>query len=275
MGALMIGYDVEDKGPGPITAAFLERASEIHSQLGVPATLFVVGRTLEQNVAEFQAVAREKIFDIQQHTYSHKLLKTVYIDNGESIHVVRGIGLDEIKDEISRANGVLSEVLGIDCMGLTGPWGYYRGLRDRPDILEILREEGIRFCRTDSRNEHDWHPVSMDLQPYWYEPVGFPEILEIPTHGWHDCVIRESVVGWENLEGWVNSVKPYLDRAAATGEIFSHCQHDWSSTRADPRMTATEEILSYALEIGLRIISYHDYYEERLRGRAQLADAAT
>ena len=102
---------------------------------------------------------------------------------------------------------MLRTTLGVECIGLTGPWCYYRGLRDRPDILQVLWEEGIRFTRTDGRNERDWHPVAIDLQPYWYDALGFPEMLEIPIHGWHDCVIRGEVLGWEDLDGYVASVQ--------------------------------------------------------------------
>ena len=72
-----------------------------------------------------------------------------------------------------KTSALLAEHLGVQCIGLTGPWCYYRGLRDRPDILQVLWEEGIRFTRTDGRNERDWHPVSLDLQPYWYD-AGLP-----------------------------------------------------------------------------------------------------
>src|SRR5215212_5052451 len=55
---------------------------------------------------------------------------------------------------------------GRPCIGLTGPWCYYRGLRDRLDILQVLWEEGLRFTRADGRNEHDRHPVAIDVHPY-------------------------------------------------------------------------------------------------------------
>jgi hypothetical protein len=150
----------------------------------------------------------------------------------------------------------------VPCIGLTGPWCYYRGLRDRPDILQVLWKEGIRFTRTDGRNERDWHPVSIDLQPYWYDALGFPDVLEIPIHGWHDCVIRDEVLGWDDVDGYVESVRPYLDRAAAEDSIFSLCQHDWSSIRADPQMRATEALIHYAQERGLRFMSYRACYDE-------------
>jgi peptidoglycan/xylan/chitin deacetylase (PgdA/CDA1 family) len=267
MGTLLIGYDVEWRGDGEVTPRFLEQARSLHNHLGIPATLFIVGQTLERWVPQFRAIAQDPLFDLQQHTYSHQLLKTVYIDDGKSIRVVRGVTPEETRQEVRKTSALLRSELGVECIGLTGPWCYYRGLRDRPDILQVLWEEGIRFTRTDGRNEHDWHPVAIDLQPYWYDLLGFPEMLEIPIHGWHDCVIRDEVLGWEDLDGYVASVQPYLDRAAAEDKVFSLCQHDWSSCRADPEMRATEAILRYAQSVGLRCMTYRDYYEARTEER--------
>ena len=273
MGAMLIGYDVEWRAEGDVTPRFLEQARSLHDHLGAPATLFVVGQTLERWVPRFQAIAADPLFDIQQHTYSHQLLKTVYIEDGRSVRVMRGVSVEETRAEVRTTSALLAEHLGVQCIGLTGPWCYYRGLRDRPDILKVLWEEGIRFTRTDGRNEHDWHPVSMDLQPYWYDALGFPDVLEIPIHGWHDCVIRDEVLGWENVDGYVDSVRPYIDRAAAEDSVFSLCQHDWSSIRADPQMQGTEALIRYAQNQGLRIMSYRAYYEECKARRAEVDSA--
>jgi peptidoglycan/xylan/chitin deacetylase (PgdA/CDA1 family) len=275
MGTLLIGYDVEWVGEGDVTPRFLAQARSLHNRLGAPATLFVVGQTLERWIPEFREIAADPLFDVQQHTYSHQLLKTVYIEDGNSVRVVRGASLKQTRDEVRRTSVLLAEQLGVACIGLTGPWCYYRGLRDRPDILEILWEEGIRFTRTDGRNERDWHPVAMDLQPYWYDALGFRDVLEIPIHGWHDCVIRAEVLGWEDITGYVESVQPYIDRAAERDEVFSLCQHDWSSIAEDPEMTATERIIRCAQERGLRIMSYRDYYKACLGERARSHDVAS
>lgn len=261
-GIMLIGYDVEWRGEGDITKDFLATARELHNRLNVPTTFFIVGQTLEDNIPYFQALKDDPLIDLQQHTYSHQLLKTIYIDDGKSIRVNRGAAPEETREEVRKTNQLLKKHLDVECMALTGPWCYYRGLRDRPDLLQILSEEGIRLTRTDGRNEKDWHPVDMDLQPYWYDALGFPDILEVPIHGWHDCVIRQDVLGWDNLDGYVDSVKPYIDRAAHEDKVFSLCQHDWSSTREDPEMTATAAILDYAQSQGVTIMSYRDYYEK-------------
>lgn len=268
-GTMLIGYDVEWRSTeGDVTEQFLTTAQALHQRLNVPTTFFIVGQTLERCVPNFQAVMDDPLIDLQQHTYSHQLLKTVYIDDGKSIRVTRGVPPEETRREVRKTTQLLKQHLDVECIGLTGPWCYYRGLRDRPDLLQILHEEGIRFTRTDGRNEKDWHPVDMDLQPYWYDALGFPDMLEVPIHGWHDCVIRAEVFGWEDLDAWVDSVKPYIDRAASEDKVFSLCQHDWSSTRADPEMRATEAILRYGQERGVRFMTYLDYYRECKRKRS-------
>ncbi len=262
-GTMLIGYDVEwQSAEEEVTEHFLATALPLHERLNVPTTFFIVGQTLERCLPHFQAIKDHPLIDLQQHTYSHQLLKTVYIDDGHSIRVKRGVPPEETRQEVRKTSQLLNKHLAVNCNGLTGPWCYYRGLRDRPDLLQILHEEGIRFLRTDGRNAQDWHPVEMDLQPYWYDDLGFPDMLEVPIHGWHDCVIRAERFGWEDLESWIDSLKPYIDRAAAEDKVFSLCQHDWSSIRADPTMRATEAILRYAQEQGVRFLTYLDYYEE-------------
>ena len=287
-GTMLLGYDVEsrEKREG-ITRKFLETAREMHNRLNVPATLFIVGQTLEQNVEAFQSIAQDPLLDLQQHTYSHQLLKTLHIDDGETIRIVLGVTPEKSREEVRRTSDLLKKHLDVDCIGLTGPWTYYRGLRDRPELVRMVWEEGIRFVRTDGRNEKDWHPVSLDLQPYWYDefpfwrpqnektaPSPMPAVLEIPTHGWHDCVIRPEVLGWEDVDGWVDSMTPYIDRAAAEDLVFSYCQHDHSSIREDLEMSGTERHIEYALEKGLRVMTCKDYYEERKNARTRLDDAA-
>ncbi|MGB9798111.1 MAG: hypothetical protein ACPLSK_05750, partial [bacterium] len=114
MATLLIGYDVEANDP-EITKRFLEVAWEVHNRLSAPCTFFLVGRTLELVGGEaFRPFVENPLFDIQQHTYSHLLLKTVYIDDGEKIQLVRGGSLEEIEEDVGKASSLLKEILGIE-----------------------------------------------------------------------------------------------------------------------------------------------------------------
>src|SRR3954467_6344020 len=100
MGTFLIGYDVEWRGDGEVTPYFLEQARSLHNRLGVPATLFIVGQTLERWIPQFQAIAQDPLFDLQQHTSSHQPMKPVSIDDGKPTRGVRGVRLEETRQEV-------------------------------------------------------------------------------------------------------------------------------------------------------------------------------
>lgn len=263
MATLLFGYDVEYGDPdSDITRRFLDQAMRVHDSFGAPCTLFVCGMTLANNVNAFKTIAaRPDLFDIESHTYSHCLLKTVCQDEDGKITIFRGGSLPQIRREVKQSVELTRELLGIKIQGICGPYCYYRGLGDRPDILEILHRGGIRFTRTWGRNEKDWQPVELTLQPFWYGPQGFGDMLEIPVHGWQDCIWRAER-GWSDTEGFTKYQCELIDQVADSDRILSLCAHDWSSIREDPEMTIASGILSHARARGLRILSYKAYYEE-------------
>jgi peptidoglycan/xylan/chitin deacetylase (PgdA/CDA1 family) len=258
---LMIGYDVESDRPDT-TLTFLERAARAHRELGVPCTLYMVGRILEDGRVRdaLASLAQDPLFDIQQHTYSHLRLKTVAMDDGQKVQVFEGGTPERIDEDIRRANRAIRDALGVTCTGLTGPWGYYRGLMDRPDLLGILRANGIRFCRTFARNEFDFQPVPYSLQPFWYAPQGYPEILEFPVQGWQDCYLREKL-GYEDTDGYVRAIVEQMDEVMAHGTGWSYCQHDWTSIAHDEDMRMVRGIVAAARERGIGILTNRDYLE--------------
>jgi peptidoglycan/xylan/chitin deacetylase (PgdA/CDA1 family) len=264
---LLIGYDVESNDP-KVLEDFLLKASRIHEELDAPCTLFVLGRSLEMAPDIFVRVAAGSgMFDIQQHTYSHLPLKSVVIesDNGVTMFC-RGGSLDEIREEVGKTKKLISELLGLECIGLTGPNGYYRGLMDRPDILEVLHELGIRFTRTYARNEKDWQPVPFEVQPFFYEPQGFPDMMEFPVQGWQDCIWRE-IHGWEKVDLYLEMLFEGLEFVASRGLTWCYCGHDWSSIKGDPDMRIMREFIRRAKEMGFRLTSYRGYFEEASRSR--------
>lgn len=262
MATFLFGYDVEHLDPD-VTRPFLKRAAELHREYGVPATLFVLGQTLERNVDALGALVDDPLFDIQQHTYTHKPLKTLVQQNSRGTELIVGGSLERTRDEVSRTSELLAEKLGVRCTGLTGPYTYYRGLADRPDILQVLDECGIRFLRTYGRNEHDWQPVSLDVQPFWYSLQGFPDMLEYGVTGWADCLLREEL-GWDDHEGYQAEVCRNLDLITERDLVWSYLQHDWASVRGDPDMLLTEALLREVRERGIESIRYIDHYDRAL-----------
>ncbi|MCU1441594.1 MAG: polysaccharide deacetylase [Rhodoglobus sp.] len=263
--AFLLGYDVEHQDPA-ITRAFLSRAVQLHREFDFPATFFVLGETLERNIEQFRQIVGDPLFDVQQHTYTHKPLKTLVQRNSSGVTLIQGGSLERIRDEVTRTSELLASSLGVRCTGLTGPYTYYRGLSDRPDILEILWDCGIRFLRTDGRNHDDWQPVSFDVQPYTYELQGFPQLLEFGIQGWADCLLREEI-GWDNHEGYLAELRSNLELVVSRDLDWSYLQHDWSSLRADPELRLTEALLRMTREAGAIPETYAAYYQ-RVVGNA-------
>jgi peptidoglycan/xylan/chitin deacetylase (PgdA/CDA1 family) len=252
-GTFLIGYDVESGDPA-VTGRFLESARRVHEQLDAPATLFVVGRTLRQQPAAFARLVDHSLFDLQQHTETHLLLKTVYQENDRGVTVFRGGSPEQVRADVAAAQRTFQELLGLRPIGLTGPYNYYRGLCDRPDLVEIVHGEGIRILRCWGRDAHDWQPTPF-FDPFPLTALGFPDVWEYGIHGWQDCILRRDL-GWADLDGYFERLCRDLDRVAEAGGVFSYCQHDWSSIWDDPEMTLTARILARARANGMRIATY-------------------
>ena len=275
MATLLIGYDVEQiKERGDETKLFLKAAPKLHKELGVPATFFVCGKTLEENRKDFQRVKHQcgTLIDFQQHTYSHIFIKTVFQEDvvyspetEEKIVIQRGASKEKIYEEISKTSELLKKYLGVDCSGLTAPTGCSMGLIDRPDILRVLSESGIKFIRS-FRLIRDDFPTPFEIQPFWYEAQGFPEILEFPIQGFIDCAWKNTY-GYGKTREYLNLVKKEIDYISENNLSWSYAQHDWSSIREDAEMDITRAIIEYALKRGIEIISYLDYYERMNRKR--------
>jgi peptidoglycan/xylan/chitin deacetylase (PgdA/CDA1 family) len=256
---LLIGYDVEYVVPDGTTTAFLERVVGVHERWEAPFTMFLLGETVEQNVPTLQRAASSPLVDVGQHTYSHSLLRPLRVDTGRTVTELRAASPQRIDAELARTNALLREHLGVQCAGLTAPYTYHRGLQGHPELLAVLRRNGIRYVRSDGRNERDYQPAP-PTQPYTYAGDGFPDILELPTHGWHDCVVREDVLGWADLDGYVGLVRESLDAAAEADRILSICAHDWSSVRGDPLPTSVDRILAHARSLGMEIAAYGEVH---------------
>ncbi|MBO1003967.1 polysaccharide deacetylase family protein [Pseudogracilibacillus auburnensis] len=261
MPKFLIGYDVESYDDS--TKAFLQAASKVHRDLESEATIFIVGKTLEKNASIAEEVLNLGDLEFHQHTYSHVLLKTVVQENEEGITIFPSGSFDEVCEEIQKGQQVLKDILGVEGTGFTAPYNYYRGIGDRLDLLQVLRDNQIKFVRSAGRNERDWQPVPFEWQPYFYEAQGYGEILECPIHGWQDCIAREKL-GWENVTEYIKMVKKDIDHACANQLDFVYGSHDWSSIRHDPELEHIAELIMYAREKGMEVINYSQYYEQKL-----------
>jgi len=271
---ILIGYDVEARnsyGDFYSTRLFLERAVVLHDYFQIPCTTFVLGQTLIENKVLFRELLLNPLWNIEQHTFTHIPLRNVS-PVCEMHKAVKGASLETIEHEISTTNELFLDILGIRCKGLCAPKGYFQGLKGRKDILSILSKNGIHFVRSYGRNEKDWQPVAFEIQPFWYEQEGAPEILEIPSQGWQDTIWFR-VHGWNNRNGFVNYLKTTIDHVVQNRLVWSCGFHDWSCAKVDPGLDILKDFFEYALNKGAVFMTHLEFYNKMLREKNEGEDS--
>jgi peptidoglycan/xylan/chitin deacetylase (PgdA/CDA1 family) len=265
MATLLIGYDVESNDTG-LVENFLNETIKVHREFNAPCTMFVTGKVLKKNFKRFKQLLNERLVDLQQHTYSHKFLfKTIVMDDGKNQQIFRAGHLWQIAHDVRRAQNIFRE-LGVKCSGITAPFCYYRGLADRPEVLKILYKNGIRFIRSYGRNQNDWQPVAMEVQPFFYSLQGFSDMMEFPIQGWQDGYWRNTY-GWKDVDGYITYLKENIDYIATKELTWGYLQHDFTSLRENPDMRIMREFLSYAIKKGVKINTYKEEYFKSLKTR--------
>ena len=281
MAMILIGYDVESAAVGeglarlplhetpqylpaldPQSATYgIEAISRVHSDLGVPGTLFICGRTLLHAVDAVKTAHATGLFDVQQHTYSHLLFREVAY---ETINMAASPRI-AIAEELAFTSDLIRRLLGVEVVGIRTPFGFYRGLCERPDLLEIVHDAGLRYVSSWLRNEHNQNPTDWE-QPFAYEKEGFPDILEIPSQFWLDAI-------WFDVHGWGagvrfrDALRGAVDEVVERDLVYAACFHDWAVLSADEGSTGwIRGFLEYALERGVEVTTYTEYWRRRIDG---------
>ncbi|MDD2707321.1 MAG: polysaccharide deacetylase family protein [Verrucomicrobiae bacterium] len=272
-GTLLLGYDVEHL-PGRVpglkwagitlppdtTEIFFRSAIEMHKSLDAPATIFILGCKIRENIPWLEKCLASGLFEIAHHTFSHYPLKTIVEESPEKVYLP-GLPFHKIENEIAKPIGLLKKHLGIKCRGMTAPYLYYRGFADRPDILQLVKDAGLCYTRSYGRNSNDYCPLDWSIQPFWYQRQGFPGILELPAQGWMDAQWRRAH-GWEQWDRYLAHLKKQARFAARHGLCWSHVQHDWTSIYADPKLQHTRKFLIHARQCGLKLMTHNAYYNQ-------------
>jgi peptidoglycan/xylan/chitin deacetylase (PgdA/CDA1 family) len=274
-GTLLFGIDVETASED--AAAFAGHGARLFSELQTPVTWYLTGKTLERYPRDFKALERNPLIDVQAHTYDHVLLKTVLIKvpKGAEVHgsrdwyLQRGGALHEIDEDLARCQKVFEAALGRRATALTGPWGYYRGLADRPDLLEIVDRHGFRALRTYARNADDGQPVDLETAPFFYAVQGFPHILECPVQFYQDEFYWRAFAMPPNEEPYLNALKEMVDEVAEKNLVGTVCSHDHAFASKEAR--AVKEswyrgVIEHARSRGVRFLTVSQFYEEMRNG---------
>jgi hypothetical protein len=281
MGTILVGYDTETAAVGEALSLFTESPNfplyelaldpvtcaealgvltDVHRGAGVPATLFVCGRTLLHALAPVQAAHASGLFDVQQHTFSHVPFKDiVYSPEPGLVATIPAAPRVALLEELRFTNRLLREHVGVDCVGVRTPFGYHEGLRGRPDLLEVVRESGLRYVTSWGRNAANGNPTPW-VQPFAYEEEGYPDVLELPFQFWLDVVWFDQH-GYDSGPEYLEALKGAIDTVAADDLVYGACFHDWVAIASDERRVGwLSGFLRYAAERGVEVTTYTEYW---------------
>jgi peptidoglycan/xylan/chitin deacetylase (PgdA/CDA1 family) len=278
---ILLGYDTETAAVGEVLSLFSETPSfpryalaldpdtcaraltaliDVHRDAGVPATLFVCGRTLLHALEPIREAKATGLFDVQQHTFSHVPFRQIEYtgDHGTTIRIPPS-PVEALHEEVAFTSSLIERHLGHECVGIRTPFGYYRGLRDRPDLLEILRACRIRYVTSWGRNERNENPTPW-VQPFVYEEEGYPDILEVPFQFWLDVVWFDRH-GWDTGAQFLEALTGAVDEIAESDTVYGACFHDWVVLASDEARTGwLRGFLEHARERGVEVTTYSEYW---------------
>jgi len=260
-------YDLESIET-PISA--VETITNLHKKYDAPATFFIVGQLLEQHPEKYKDILNGELFDIESHTYSHKLFK-------DNLTCGKSVSLERIDEEITRANAIIKATFNKKVLGLRTPVGFHRGLQGEKKVLRLLWKNGIRFVSSHLMGFFDSVPSPL-TQPYCYEEEGFPELFELPGHDWHDNVLKgysQVPVMWPPIFPWgiprrtpktpqeeFKVYKASIDYAIKNNlTYYSPIFHPWSIFRFNQKAKTVDLLLDYVRRRKMRMGTYCEMYE--------------
>lgn len=278
--SISFGYDFEgiiikrmstsEKSSTQISLDIMKKIVKTHTNKKSHFTIFALGKMAEEpRVFEYLTYIinndkYNRYVDLQQHGYSHILVKK---------HFIKGnpVSPKIMDEEISKTNKIIKEIKGENPIGIRIATGFYNGLKGEKERLEILRKNGIKFVSSDLRGPNDQYPAPWKnllgkfRQPYFYEEEGFPEMLEIPTQGTIDVLMKgisklsktKPMPLQEELKYYITNI----DYASKNHLNYSLIFHPWAIAYNDKNLFILNKLLNYISKKGIPILSYFDIYQ--------------
>ncbi len=229
--------------------AGVRAVAEVHMQRAAPASFFLVAKMLELTGPALRAILDHPLFDIQCHTFTHPNLIALADDKAALTY------------ELNDAKKLIEDTFGRAVTGLTAPGGYTRGFAGHPRILEVMWEAGYRYVRSVGKGPNGTVPAPLN-QPFWYTQDGFPELLETPSHAWHDNILTGQpgsahwppILPWrypaampDDAQGVYEAYAPGIDYCAEQGLLYYlPIFHPWSIYRIDQQAAQIALLLDHA-----------------------------
>ncbi|MCK4966350.1 polysaccharide deacetylase family protein [bacterium] len=264
-------YDTES--PGCLTAC--RNIVEVHKRYEMPATFFIVGKTLEANADDYLNLLDDPLFEIASHTYSHRMLR-------DNPFCGPAVSLTEKREEIFKGKEIIERVFKRPCIGIRPGCSFDNALRGCADVLSLIREAGFKYVSSLAWGP-DFSLPALLTEPFTYKEDGYADLWELPAHGWHENLLKNNnKMGPKRITLWPPAMpeaipskfistpeeefeinRIFLEKAVSTNKTFvSLIWHPWSLYSFDPEMKMLELTFEHVRKLGLQPCTYADLYRK-------------
>ncbi len=251
--------------------AFIRKLIGMLDDYEVPRTFFILGNYLEKCLADFSKKELQEVFnknnlynEIQQHSHSHNMIRVI-----EDRPIKKIVTPEEFGKDLQKANDFIKEILEITPYGLRIPFGYHQDLSDIPSLLLELDKLDFLYVSSDLRSVHSLEaPLTLKRQPHRYHQTGFPNIVEIPSHGWQDAIFtREMALKFLGRNPISDPKKIFshynglLEKALEISRkerpfFISLCLHPWAMMEYDRNLKILKKLINSSRMKNIKTISY-------------------
>jgi peptidoglycan/xylan/chitin deacetylase (PgdA/CDA1 family) len=278
-------WDYEKGNLDAATKRYAVEAADRVRKRGGRIHFFVVGRVLEQENVEWLRKLHEDGHPLGNHTYDHVNVKAteprqIQFRFERAPWLIEGKAPAEvIAENIRLTTRAMKTRLGVEPAGFRTPGGFTNGLADRPDVQQMLLEQGFRWVSS----RYPAHPLGdmgkgptpevieaivqaqTRAQPFEY-PSG---LVEVPMSPVSDVSALRA--GRWSLEHFLEAIRAGVGWAIEHRAVFDFLAHPSCLVVTDPQFRAIDLICDLVARAGPRA-TLADLDTIALRGKDRKVD---
>ena len=175
-----------------------------------------------------------------------------------------------LREELGFTSELIRKYLGRECIGLRTPFGYYRGLRDRPGPARDRRGDRppLRHLVGPERGQRQPDAVGAAVRVRGGR-LPRPARDPVPVLARRDLVRRARLRRRARVPA---ALEGAIDEIAEQDLVFATAFHEWCAIEADEEGTGwIRGLLEHARRAGVEITTYTDYWARTTGAQAPAA----
>ena len=141
---------------------------KMHEKHDMPATFFLVARTLEANRAEYAALLKDHpLFEVACHSYTHMVL----VDTPE---FGKAGPKEQFAHEIVESKKRIEDIMGREVIGFRAPVCSDEGMKNAPEALRLFDQAGYKYVSSLAWGP-SWSLPALLVRPFTYAEQGLPD----------------------------------------------------------------------------------------------------